>query len=192
MQRMVVRMRDEPPTSGTDAGSRRAFAPLPPVRLSLLQRLLGRLPRENAVVEINNLFAEVGVRAVTRSDVLRICDRHRTTLSGPLAGRFERIYRDYLTYCLADRHLSADELADLAHLQKLLGIRADAAATIHEHVARQLYRCSVSDALADGEIDPDESRFLGILQHELALSGRAAHRIIEAKMRQRRPPGPYA
>lgn len=178
-------MNDAPLTPDTDNAGRRPFVPLPLVRRTLIQRLLRRRPRENAVVEINNLLAGTSVRDVQRADVLRICAEHRTTLDGPLSGRFERIYRDYLTYCLSDRHLTEQELGDLAHLQKVLGIRADSAAAIHEHVARRLYSCSVTDALEDGVIDPGEREFLGRLQQELALSGRAAHRILEAKMRQR-------
>lgn len=169
--------------------ARSPFTALTPVRRTLIQRLLGRLPRENAAIRINNLLAcAAGVRDVRHEDVLRICEEHRTTLDGPLAGRFERIYRDHLSYCLADRHLSPDELADLAHLQKLFGIPAVSAAAIHEHVTRQLYRCSVDQALHDGVIDDNERVFLGQLQQELAISGRAAHRILEAKMRSRQRP----
>ena len=167
---------------------RTPFVQLPPVRRTLSQRLLGRMPRENAVVEINNLLAAAAsVRDVPRARVASICETHRTSLAGPLSGRFERLYRDYLAYCLEDRHLTGDELADLAHLQKLLEIPADSAAAIHEHVARQVYRRSVAEVLDDGVVDADERKFLGRLQQELALSGRAAHHILESKMRQRQP-----
>jgi hypothetical protein len=169
--------------------ARSPFGPLAPVRRTFTQRLLGRRPRENAVVEINNLFAAAAsVRDVPREAITRICAEHRSSLTGPLAGRFERLYRDYLAWCLRDRHLSGEELADLVHLQTLLDIPAAAAAAIHEHVARQLYSRSVADVLADGIIDADERAFLGRLQQELAISGRAAHRILEAKMRQRHRP----
>jgi hypothetical protein len=168
--------------------ARRPFVPLPLVRPTLTQRLRRRRPRENAVVEINNLLAHAAsVRDVEQDEIKRICDEHRTSLGGPLAGRFERLYRDYLAYCLEDRHLTREELAGLAHLQKLLSIPAQSAAAIHEHVARQVYSRSVADVLDDGVIDAEERNFLGRLQQELAISGRAAHRILEAKMRQQRP-----
>jgi hypothetical protein len=161
------------------------FTPLTPARPTLGQRLLRRLPRENAVVEITNLLASAGsVRDVTRDDLAPVLEAHRTTLSGPLAGRFERLYRDYLAYCLGDRQLSEDELADLAHLQRLLRIPADTAFAIHEHVARQVYSRSVADVLDDGVIDIEERAFLGRLQQQLAISGKAAHRILESKLRQ--------
>lgn len=189
LQRLHSRDHRHHTTRDIDVTERRPFIPLLPVRRTLTQRLLRRRPRENAVVEINNLLACAdSVRDVTREDVLRICEEHRTTLGGPLAGRFERIYRDYLACCLEDRHLSSDELADLAWLQKLLDIPAPATAAIHEHVSRQLYRCSVAEMLNDGVIDAGEREFLGRLQQELAISGRAAHRIMEEKMKQRQRP----
>lgn len=166
--------------------ARHPFVPLPPVRRTLLQRVLGRRPRENAPIEVNNLLAKsASVRDVQRADIDRICGMHRTSPTGPLAGRFERLYRDYLAYCLGDRHLSDEELADLTHLQKLLHIPAETAAGIHEHVARQVYSRSVAEVLDDGVIDAGERDFLGRLQQELAISGRAAHRILEAKLRRR-------
>lgn len=156
-------------------------------RTGLLRRMFGRPHRENAVVEINNLLARAdSVRAVTRAEVEEICREHHTDLNGPLAGRFERLYRDYMTFCLADRHLSDDELADLAHLRTILRIPPETTAAIHEYVARSVYSRSVADVLDDGVIDAEERTFLGRLQHELALSSRAAHRIVEARMRQRR------
>lgn len=162
---------------------------MPPLRRTIVQRLRGRRPRENAHIEINNLLAaSASVRDVQRADIDRICELHRTTLSGPLAGRFERLYRDYLAYCLEDRHLSSDELADLAHLQKLLRIDAETALGIHEHVARQVYSQSIAEVLDDGVIDAAERDFLGRLQQELAISGRAAHRILESRMKARLDP----
>ncbi|HEX6132762.1 MAG TPA: hypothetical protein VFZ24_02190 [Longimicrobiales bacterium] len=165
---------------------RQPFNELRPVPRTLTQRLLGRRPRENAAVEVNNLLARsTGVRAVSREDVERICARHRTSLNGPLAGRFERLYRDYLTYCLEDRHLSGDELADLTHLQNVLRISPETASAIHEYVARAVYSRSVAEVLEDGVIDAGERAFLGRVQQELSLSGRAADRILESKLRQR-------
>src|SRR5690606_27845740 len=106
-------------------------------RTGLLRRMFGRPHRENAVVEINNLLARAdSVREVTRAEVEEICREHHTDLNGPLAGRFERLYRDYMTFCLADRHLSDDELADLAHLRTILRIPPETTAAIHEYVAR--------------------------------------------------------
>jgi hypothetical protein len=169
---------------------RTPFTILAPRKPSLFQRLLRRQPRENAPVLVNNLLAAAaGPRDVSADQVQAICTAHRTELHGRLQGRFERLYRDYLTYCLEDRHLSDEELADLAHLKAVLHIAPETAASIHEHVARHVYSSTVAQALEDGVIDADECAFLGRLQQELALSARAAHHIMEAG-RKRSAGGP--
>ena len=166
--------------------ARAPFVLLEPVAPTLWQKLLRRKPRENAAVVINNRFARAeNVRDVTAADVSGICRDHRARYGAHVAGRLERLYRDYLTWCLADRRLSAEELADLAHLKAVLGIGDATAAAIHDYVTRQVYCRSVGEVLADGVIDDDERAFLAQLQQELAISGRVAGRIVEAKRRQR-------
>jgi hypothetical protein len=161
------------------------FVHIEPRRPTVVQRLLRRRPRENAPVCVNNLLASAArPRDVAPETVHAVCASHGVEMSGRLQGRFERMYRDYLTYCLADRHLTEDELAELAHLKVLLRIAPESAAAIHEHVARQVYSRSVAEVLEDGVIDAEESAFLGRLQQELALSARAAHRIMESTLKR--------
>jgi hypothetical protein len=161
------------------------FVHIEPRRPSLMQRLLRRRPRENAPVCVNNLLASAQrPRDVTPEQVQAVCNQHGVEMSGRLQGRFERLYRDYLTYCLADRHLTDEELAELAHLKVLLRIAPETAAAIHEYVARQVYSRSVAEVLQDGVVDDAEAAFLGRLQQELALSARAAHRIMEATLKR--------
>ncbi|HUF49329.1 MAG TPA: hypothetical protein VMN60_00760 [Longimicrobiales bacterium] len=165
--------------------ARTPFVLLEPVPATLWQRLLRRKPRENAVVEINNRFARAAhVRDVTLSDIYGICQDHRADLS-VVGGRLERLYRDYLTHCLTDRQLSAEELADLAHLKAVLRIGDETAARIHDYAARQIYARSVGEVLADGVIDEAEREFLRALQRDLSIPGRVADRIVDAKRRQR-------
>ena len=165
--------------------ARSPFTEMSPQTPSLAQRLLRRKPRETAFIEINNLFARAPqVREVPHGDVVRICEDHRQDLRGPLGARTERLYRDYLVYCLEDRHLSQDELSDLDHLKTALKIGDESVAAIHEYVARHIYCKSVTDVLADGVIDDSERAFLARLQETLSLSSRAASRIMEAKIQQ--------
>jgi hypothetical protein len=167
--------------------TRAPFTFVPPRRRSLLQKLLDRHPRENAPVAVNNLLAAARrPRDVSSEQIRQVCAEHRVDLHGRWQGRFERLYRDYLMFCLEDRQLTHEELADLTHLKTVLSIAPEAVAAIHEHVARQVYSLSVAEVLEDGVIDDEESAFLGRLQHELALSARAAHRIMDASLKRKR------
>jgi hypothetical protein len=184
--RPILRCACTAPSEALSMGVRQPFTQIQLQKPSVIQRLLRRQPRENAFIEINNLMARARqIRAVTGEDVVRICEAHRTDLKGPLGSRTERLYRDYLIYCLEDRHLNEDELSDLAHLKKVLKISNEATAAIHEYVARQVYCKTVAEVLADGVIDESERDFLARLQQSLSLSGRAATRIMEAKLQQR-------
>jgi uncharacterized membrane protein YebE (DUF533 family) len=151
-----------------------------------MQRAIGRKPRENAWVEVNNLLASVDeIREVRPEQVARIAERYRMPLRGEFVGRLERLYRDYLVYCLADARLSAEELCDLAHLKRILRLTDRALAEIHESVAKQVYALTVDAVLADGRIDPAERAFLDTLQQHLAISGKVVDRIMLARRRRR-------
>jgi hypothetical protein len=166
---------------------RRPFTAMDPVQPTLWQRIFRRRPKENAFIEIHNLLAGAdSVLDVNAAAVEEVCRRYRMDLAGPLAGRLERLYRDYLTFCLEDRQLSDTELACLSHLQTLLRVDNETAQSIHDYVARYVYSCSVSEVLEDGVIDADERAFLQQLQHDLAVPARAAARIEKWKLERRR------
>ena len=157
------------------------FTEQTPRRATVWQRLLGREPRENAVIEANNLFARaVAVRDVAPEEIDWICQRFGIDLRRELSGRAERLYREYLIYCLKDHHLSEEEHADLRHLQRVLRLDPQSVAAIHENVARQVYSRSLAGVLEDGRIDAAERAFLDRLQRDLAIPDRAVQRIVDA------------
>ena len=161
------------------------FARQEPPRFALLRRLIRQRGRSAACVELNNLLAARALRGITQADVDAICRRHRVDLRRDLGTTAERLYRAYLAHCLTDRHLGNDELCDLAHLQRVLGVNDRTADAIHDHVARSTYEESVADALEDGRIDADEREFLHRLQRHLELPDRVAAKIVETKQRAR-------
>src|SRR4051812_27227021 len=171
--------------TNTASPSRRPFEHLPLKPRTLLQRGLHRYPRENAWVEVNNLLASAEqVRDVRPEQVARIADRYRMPFRDEFCGRLERLYRDYLLFCLADSRLSTEELSDLAHLKRILRLNDQSMCAIHESVARQVYAQSVDAVLADGRIDDDEREFLNTLQQHLGIPGAVVARIMEAKRRR--------
>jgi hypothetical protein len=169
-------------STATASPKRRPFERLPLKSATLLQRVLAKRPRENAWIEVNNLLADAdSVRDVRPEQVARVADHYRMPLRGEFLGRLERIYRDYLLFCLADAKLSPDELCDLAHLKRILRLNDRALCEIHERVARQVYAQSVDAVLADGRIDAAEREFLSSLQQELAISSAVVDRIMQAR-----------
>ncbi len=158
------------------------FERLPLEPPTIMQRILRRQPRANAWIEVNNLLAGAAeIRGLRPEQVARIADRYRMPMRGEFCGRLERFYRDYLLFCLADHRLTEEEVADLAHLKRILRLSDQVVSAIHETVSRQVYAQSVDAVFADGRIDPEEREFLHTLQHHLALSSAVVDRIMEAR-----------
>lgn len=163
------------------------FQARPQSRLDLLRQLFRRSCPDAAVVEINNLLAAASnIRAISAADIAAICDRYRVTLGESFASQTAALYRDYLFYCLADHHLTAEELGELRHLQRILALDGATVQRIHRQVTRQVYARSVDEVLADGTVDADERLFLQHLQEHLDIPEDLAESILEIKKRQRR------
>lgn len=157
-----------------------------PTRGRLIGRLLKRPRPVDAFIEVNNLFARAAnVRAVSAVDIDAIFERHAISWDTAPAAARHAIYRDYLYYCLADRHLTADELADLDHIRTLLRLESDAVDLVHRRVTRKVYSRSVDVVLADATVDEDERRFLAQLRANLQIPDYVAENILEVKQRQR-------
>lgn len=162
------------------------FHDVEPLRPTILQRLLGRKPPANALAAlIRRLRAADSPRAVSPAELDAIGRDHDVDLRHHFRHDLEGLYREYLLYCLTDRRLSVEELADLEHLRSLFGLDAATVETVQRNVARQLYLRSVDEVLADGTIDPQEREFLLRLRMDLSIPEFIAENILEVKRRQR-------
>lgn len=151
------------------------------------QRLFGRKPVQNAFVELlDTLRRAASPREVTADDVARIEAAYGIDIRAMFRSELVQTYRDYMLFCLTDRRLSDDELADLAHLSKLFGFDAATCEAIHRNVARRVYLRSVNEVLADGTIDASEREFLRRLREHLEIPQSIADNILEVKERQYR------
>lgn len=159
-----------------------------PVHRTLLQFILRQKPPENALVELVNRLADGRLREITTDDVNRIGKTYGITIAQRFRVELENLYRNYMRYCLMDRKLTDEELADLAHLARLFELDAVTCAAIQRHLTRQLYFRTVSEVLADGTIDESERQFLQRLQEQLNLPAGDAENIVELRERQMRRP----
>lgn len=161
------------------------FQPVEPLRPTVLQRLLGRKPPANALVAlVDRLRAADSPRDVSPDVVDSLSREYGIDIRSLFRHHLEGLYRAYLLYCLTDRRLSSEELADLDHLRRLFGLDPAAVETIQRNVSRQLYLRSVDEVLADGTVDPDEREFLRRLRDDLEIPESIAENILEVKRRQ--------
>jgi len=175
-----------------DAGeSERGSDGLPPFlsleqdRPGLLDRMLRRKPATHAFIELNNLFAGAGdPRAITEADVERICAGYGFDVRRTFAARCQKLYRDYLSWCLTDKRLSDDELANLSHLAALLRLDTTTTTAIQHAVTRSIYLRSVEDVLEDGVTSDAERAFLQRLSEQLRIPPATADNLYDMRRRQ--------
>ena len=158
-----------------------AFQTLTEKTPGILQALLKKLPKENAVVRINNLLASSGdIRQISEEAVSRIASEHRVTLGSEFTRDFNNLYAQYLQHCLSDGVLSTNETEDLRHLKIILRVSNADAAESHDKIAGTIYRTAVNEAVADGFLSVTEKARLERLRIDLDISEDLAKKIYAA------------
>ena len=153
------------------------FVEQPLANPNILQRVLGRQPKFNAVVELCNVLAARGVQSVTDEDVDDFSKKYSVNLLEKFRTELLDLYRQYLAYCLSDRHLTDEEVGDLAHLKRLFGITDTETTELHNEISSAIYKESLEAAIADGRLDQDEKDFLKMLQSEIGIPESVADEI---------------
>lgn len=132
----------------------------------LLDRLTGSTPKRNAYVELHNLIAAAEhVGEFGPESLRRIGRAHGVDLAEEFLDERRTLYARFLTHCIADGALTADERDRLAHLARTLALNACVLDPIHADV----YGRTVSDVLSDDCLDVEERLLLYTMQHALGL-----------------------
>lgn len=137
---------------------------------NIFQRLFKQLPKENALIEVNNLLAKKRIQEISVSEISSIADHYGVNLQQVFQKNFLEMYAAQLKYALTDEKLSEDELNELKALKELLGLQQYQVNLIHEQLAGDIYRKQVVSTVEDGKITVDETKALKVLESELCIS----------------------
>lgn len=157
--------------------SRNLFQIIPLSSTSFFQRLFKQLPQENAVIELNNLFATKNILEISVTDVKNIEERYKISLNKEFKLNIEEFYAVYLNHCLADKVLNDDELKELNHLKHILNLDDKSIDKLHSKIGVLIYKKSFEEAVSDGRLTKDEKDFLNKLETTLKLSKKLANKI---------------
>lgn len=144
---------------------------------NLLQRLFGLNPKENAIIEINNLLAAKPVLSVTVEQVQAIAENYGVNLRQEFPTQRQEIYHLYLLTCFEDKVLTDEEIRELVHLKKLLRLNDDDIRKLTDRMAMEIYQKEVEKVMEDGVVDADEKAFLSRLRKDLRLSDDLAEKV---------------
>lgn len=153
------------------------FRQHPLIQRSVMQKVLGQHPEDNAIIELNNLLSAKPILQIDKKDVLSIEERYKLRLIKEYKLNLEEFYAVYLNQCLSDRVLSKDELEALKHLKKLLSLDDHTIENLHERVGGIVYQQSFEEAVADGRLNKEEKEFLTDLETQLRIPRELAEKI---------------
>lgn len=150
----------------------------------LLDRILGRNPRENALVELVNLFNLNGFGGVSRNDVADIEARFRVDLAGRHKEYAVFLYKSVLGRLLGKEGLSREDQVTLRHVAEVLRIGREEAEELTRGSAEPVFNEAVRRALRDGKLTHRERQVLERLRSDLRLSPKDAERIVAGGARR--------
>ncbi len=165
-----------PPPTPPAATGLNGFSLTPLRKVGFFARLFRRRPRANAVVEIGNLLATTAIPDITEEVVSDVLRQYRIRPQDFRAEGCE-VYATVLRHAVRDDALSDDEVADLRHLQGLLGLDDNDVRGAHEAVTRPIYEHHFAAAADDRELTEAEQTRLIDLATKLRMSDQLANAI---------------
>lgn len=152
---------------------------------AVFERMLGRKPRRNGLIAINNLLASAdSVEDVSLCQAEEAAGAYGLSIGAHLRAERLAMASAFLNHCLADRRLDDLELAQLRHLRSLIGLRETDVAAIQDCAVRALYERGVDEVLEDRRLDESERERLERLAEDLRLSDACAAGIYASKARE--------
>lgn len=147
------------------------------IRLSLMQRLLGQFPEENALIELNNLFASKPIESITQNEVTQIEDKYRLSLIKTFRLNLEEFYAVVLNQLITPTGLTHENLSTLEHLRTLLNIPKEATTFFHTRLGERFYQDSYTNAITNGRIGTEQQTLLNHLKDSIGLPVDVTDRI---------------
>ena len=147
-------------------------------KTNLFNKIFGIRKTDNAIIEINNLFADhqEEVDKISLAGILGICEKYRVELIEIRKDLFY-LFRAYIKHSLADNRFDETEIKNLWHLREILMMTEKEVSKIIEAESSKIYKKEIGVVLKDRELDDTEKKNLERIVKELLLSDEVAESI---------------
>lgn len=150
---------------------------------SFFARIFGKQPKENALIEINNLLAinQANLKKLSLDKILLIAEKYNVDIN-EMGHQFRcDLFKSYLDYCLADRKIEEREVSDLEHLKHILLLNEADTKTLISLESKKIYAEEVTETIKDGQFNIIKKENLKKLQSDLLLPDNLAQSILGEK-----------
>jgi len=157
------------------------------IEQNFFQKLFHRLPKENALIEINSLLADsqAAIETINLETITAIADKYKVNLVKEFKeSRFD-LFNRYVRHCLTDQKLDEKEISILRHLKDLLLLDENDTKRLISVETDRLYQDQVNEAISDGKLEAYELENLERLKNDLLLPDKIASKIYEKSAEER-------
>lgn len=151
---------------------------------TFFQKLFNVAPKENAIVEINNLLATKPINEIHVEEIEAISSKYRVNLYKKYSSNLKQLYLPYVKKCCEDNILHPQELNELNMLRLILVLSRNDADELLNTVASEIYKKYYDNALRDGVLENSEEEFIDNLQLNLRLGEDIAFKISKDSRKQ--------
>ena len=154
-------------------------------RPSFFLRLLGKQPKRNGLIAINNLLAAAeNIEDVSVEQVEHAAVPYRLRIQRDLKQERADLFREFLQHCIADHRFDPVEIDRLGHLRRLVRLSEDDVARIQRDATSSVYEGQVGKALEDRNLTDEEEAFLVQLGEDLRLPTEISESIFASKAQE--------
>lgn len=148
-----------------------------------IARLLGRRPVGNAYAEIRNRLAAVPVMELRRHDVDEVLDRYHLPHDAARP-ELQKLYAMVMRHAVRDAEITDDELRQLAHLRRVLGLAEDEVRGIERDLLEDTFRTQLRLAVGDSHFTDEEKQRIREVARRLRIPDTLAAAIREEEVRK--------
>ena len=155
------------------------FREIPLYDQNFWQRLFKKLPKENALIEINNLLAknENQISVISIDQVLQIGEKYKIDLKKTKKTKLLDLYKKYLMACLEDKKLTNKQLEILNHLKTILLLDDYDTQKLINDETEKIFSRHVRQTFDTGKMDDSKWESLENLKTDLSVSSEKAIEI---------------
>ncbi len=148
---------------------------------TMIQKLFGITPTENAMIEINNLFAiyQADIKNVSIDQIIDIGNKYKVDLKTDFKAIRLDLFKSYLLHCLIDHKLDDNQIESLKHIQKILMLTENDVGPLIKFETEKLYEQHVFNATKDGILVDSEKEKLKQIKSNLLISDDYAIKVQE-------------
>lgn len=139
------------------------------LRPSLMQRIFGQQPIENAIIEVNNLLATQPIAMITKEQIAEISNRYGIVLMEEFRLNMEEFYAVMLNNLIQDFKLELGNRKKLEYLQQILALDDSQVSFLTWEIGATVYEKCYVKAIADGRFSEEERTQLDRLEEQLQL-----------------------